>query len=81
MPQRRERLDVDPALVAIVHPEERHAAVHREHNVIRRPAADDLDAVHAHACRARMNAAERRPVRELFADRVRNRRNVDSAAA
>ncbi len=80
MTQRRERLDVDPALVSVVHAEQRHAAVHAEHDVIRRTPADDLDAVHAHACGARMNSAERRAIRELFTHGVRNGRNRNGLA-
>src|SRR5206468_10095752 len=46
VPQRRERLDVDPALVSVVYAEEGNATIDHEGDVIGEAAANRVDSLH-----------------------------------
>ena len=72
MPQRGQRLDVDPTVVPIVDAKEGNTALDGEHHVVGGAAADRVDSFHAHPRRTGREHAELRVKHQLLAHRERN---------
>src|SRR4051812_22836955 len=73
--QRRQRLSIDPALVAIVHAEQWNATVERVDDMVRRPPAHRIDSLNSHTRRSGGNDSKGRAKDELLTNGERNWRD------